>query len=86
MISENYFLKFEIGDLWAQLQEQPRVCHCHATNMQNHFCGDALINLIDRMAQGASPRTPSRRTAACMPRPCNEFAKPLLWRHSGQSH
>ena len=93
----------------AHLQEQQHACHCHATNLQNHFCGDALINLIDKMAQGPAPRSPSpclrmralsltlevvqysaadalARTPACMALPCNNFASPLLWRRSDQSH
>ena len=31
----------------------------YITNLQSHFCGDALINLIDKMAQGPAPRSPS---------------------------
>ncbi len=45
--------------LRAHLQERRRVCHCRAADLQNHLCGDTLINLSDRAAQGAPPRSPS---------------------------
>ena len=75
--------------LRAHLQEQQHACHCHAlplpchctTNVQHHSCGGIVLNLIDRMAQGASARSHSpclRMQALYLPEymfctDCNEF-------------